>query len=295
MGVTIVYPPPGRWDEATHLQLTQQHGATTWAMVPTQLWRVLDFPDLDAYDTSSVRNVGGGSAVWPPELLRTLAERIPTARAGTALGYGSTETTGLGTALRPGPELHHADSIGVPSATMRVQLRDPETDKVLPEGEVGEICVRGGSCFLGYWRNPEATAKALDDDRWYRTGDFGVIRDGYVYLEGRRQDLIIRGGENISPIEIENRLFEHPEIAEVAVIGVDHPKLGQEVEAVVVLHHAGALTEQDVQQWVAATLAGFKVPTRVEFRESLPHNASGKVLKHMLASPEAASGFVEET
>ena len=295
MGVTIVYPPPGRWQEEIHLQLTQQHGATTWALVPTQLWRIVDFPDLDQYDTSSVRNVGGGSAVWPPELLRTLAERIPSAKAGTALGYGSTETTGLGTTLRPGPGLEHTDSIGMASATMQVQVRDPETDKVLPEGEVGEICVRGASCFLGYWRNPEATAKALDDDRWYRTGDFGVIRNGYVHLEGRRQDLIIRGGENISPIEIENRLFEHPDIAEVAVIGVDHPKLGQEVVAVVVLHTPGALTEDDVKQWVAAALAGFKVPSQVEFRDALPHNASGKVLKHVLASPEASSGFVEET
>jgi len=294
-GLTIVYPPPGRWDEQTHLQLSERHGATTWAMVPTQLWRILDFPDLDRYDTSTVRNVGGGSAVWPPELLRTLAERIPTARAGTALGYGSTETTGLGTTLRPGPTLEHADSIGMPSATFRVQVRDPETDKVLPEGEVGEVCVRGASCFIGYWRNPEATARALDDDRWYRTGDFGVIRDGYVHLEGRRQDLIIRGGENISPIEIENRLFEHPAIAEVAVIGVDHPKLGQEVVAVVVPHTAGALTELEVQQWVGATLAGFKIPSRVEFRDTLPHNASGKVLKHVLASPDLATGFVEET
>lgn len=295
MGVTIVYPPAGRWQEETHLQLTQQHGATTWAMVPTQLWRIVDFPGLDRYDTSSVRNVGGGSAVWPPELLRTLAERIPTAKAGTALGYGSTETTGLGTTLRPGPELAHTDSIGMASATMQVQVRDPKTDKVLPEGEVGEICVRGASCFLGYWRNPEATAKALDDDRWYRTGDFGVIRNGYVHLEGRRQDLIIRGGENISPIEIENRLFEHPEITEVAVIGVDHPKLGQEVVAFVVPHTPGALSADDVRQWVAAALAGFKVPSQVEFRDALPHNASGKVLKHVLASPESASGFVEET
>lgn len=295
MGNAIVYPPPGRWQEETHLQLTQQHGATTWAMVPTQLWRILDFPDLDQYDTSTVRNVGGGSAVWPPELLRTLAERIPTAKAGTALGYGSTETTGLGTTLRPGPELAHTDSIGMASATMQVQVRDPETDKVLPEGELGEICVRGASCFLGYWRNPEATAQALDDDRWYRTGDFGVIRDGYVHLEGRRQDLIIRGGENISPIEIENRLFEHPGIAEVAVVGVDHPKLGQEVVAYVVPHEPGALTADDVRGWVAAALAGFKVPSQVEFRDALPHNASGKVLKHVLASPEASSGFIEET
>ena len=157
-GLTIVYPPPGRWREETHLELSERHRATTWSLVPTQLWRILDHPDLDRYDTSSVRNVGGGSAVWPPELLRTLAERIPTARAGTALGYGSTETTGLGCSLRPGPDLQHADSIGTVSATMRLQVRDPETDKVLPEGEVGEICVRGASCFIGYWRNPEATA-----------------------------------------------------------------------------------------------------------------------------------------
>jgi acyl-CoA synthetase (AMP-forming)/AMP-acid ligase II len=293
--MTIVYPPPGKWQEDTHLELTQKHGATTWALVPTQLWRILDYPELDRYDTSSVRNVGGGSAVWPPELLRLLAERIPTAKAGTALGYGSTETTGLGTTLRPGPQLAHADSIGTASATMQVQIRDPETDKPLPEGEVGEICVRGASCFLGYWRNPEATAQALDDDRWYRTGDYGVIRDGYVHLEGRRQDLIIRGGENISPIEIENRLFEHPDVAEVAIVGIDHPTLGQEVVAFVVPHAPGALTEDDVKRWVASSLAGFKVPSRVEFRDDLPHNASGKVLKHVLASPNASSGFVEET
>jgi acyl-CoA synthetase (AMP-forming)/AMP-acid ligase II len=294
MGQTIVYAPPGKWQEATHLELSQKHGATTWALVPTQLWRILDFPDLDRYDTSSVRNVGGGSAVWPPELLRTLQERIPTARGGTALGYGSTETVGLGTTLRPGAELAHTESIGMPSATMRVQVRDSETDEVLPEGEVGEICLRGGSVFLGYWRNPEATARALDGDRWYRTGDVGVIRDGYVYLEGRRNDLIIRGGENISPVEIENRLFEHPEIAEVAVVGVEHPQLGQEVAAFVVTHEPGALTDDDVKQWVAATLAGFKVPSKVEFRDELPHNASGKVIKHLLQSPEKASDFVEE-
>jgi acyl-CoA synthetase (AMP-forming)/AMP-acid ligase II len=294
MGQTIVYAPPGRWQEETHLELTQRHGATTWALVPTQLWRILDVPDLADYDTSSVRNVGGGSAVWPPELLRTLAERIPSARGGTALGYGSTETVGLGTTLRPGAELAHTESIGLPSATMQVQVRDSETDEVLPEGEVGEICLRGGSVFLGYWRNPDATARALDADRWYRTGDVGVIRDGYVYLEGRRQDLIIRGGENISPVEIENRLFEHPEIAEVAVVGVDHPQLGQEVAAFVVPHTHGALTEAEVQDWVAETLAGFKVPSKVEFRDELPHNASGKVLKHLLSSPEKTSDFVEE-
>ena len=115
-------------------------------------------------------------------------------------------------------------------------MRDPATGEVLPEGEVGEICVRLPALFLGYWNNPEATRAVLDDERWYRTGDFGHIRDEFVYLEGRRQDLIIRGGENIYPAEIEVRLIEHPDIAEVAVVGVDHPTLGQEVKAYVVPH-----------------------------------------------------------
>ena len=194
--------------------------------MPTQLWRILDLPDLDRYDTSSVRNVGRRQRGVAAGAAAHAAGAHPHRAGGTALGYGSTETVGLGTTLRPGAELAHTESIGLPSATMQVQVRDSETDKVLPEGEVGEICLRGGSVFLGYWRNPEATARALDDDRWYRTGDVGVIRDGYVHLEGRRNDLIIRGGENISPVEIENRLFEHPEIAEVAIVGVDHPKLG---------------------------------------------------------------------
>ena len=294
-GMTIVYPPPGRWEESVHLELTERHRASIWAMVPTQLWRIVESPDLDRYDLSSVRNVGGGSAVWPPELLRRLGERIPSARLGTALGYGSTETTGLGTSLRPGPSLDHAESIGQASPTVQVQVRDDVTGAVLPENEVGEICLRSGADFIGYWRNPTATSAALDADRWYRTGDYGVIRDGYVYLEGRRQDLIIRGGENISPVEIENRLIEHPGIAEVAIVGLDHPTLGQEVAAFVVPHEPGSVTAADVQEWAAGTLAGFKVPTRVELRDELPHNASGKVLKHVLAKPEAASGFVEET
>ena len=268
--MTIVYPPPGKWREDTHLELTEQHGATTWAMVPTQLWRILDYPQLDRHDTSSCATSAAGvrcgrrSCCAPsPSASRP---RRPAPRSATAAPRPRASAPRCG----PGCSWSTPTASGPPSATMQVQVRDPETDKPLPEGEVGEICLRGGSCFLGYWRNPEATARALDDDRWYRTGDFGVIRDGYVHLEGRRQDLIIRGGENISPIEIENRLFEHPEIAEVAIVGVDHPTLGQEVVAFVVPHTAGAITEADVQQWVAATLAGFKVPRRVEFRDDLP-------------------------
>ena len=293
-GMTIIYPPPGRWDEIQHMELTAQHGATMWSLVPTQLWRVLNSPEIGRYDLSSLMSVGGGSAVWPPEILKRTGELIPNARLGMSLGYGSTETMGLGTTLGTAATYDHAETVGQASPTVMVQVRDDVTGDVLPEGEVGEICIRTASRFLEYWDNPEATAKALDDDGWYRTGDYGVIHDGFLSLAGRRQDLIIRGGENISPIEIENRIIEHPGVEEVAIVGLDHPTLGQEVAAFVVPAPGSVLDEDAIRAWVADELAGFKVPTIVEFRTDLPHNPSGKVLKHILANPEAASGFVDD-
>ncbi len=293
-GLTIVYPPAGRWSEASQLELTEKHGATMWSLVPTQLWRLLDWPALGDYDLSSLKTVGGGSAVWAPELLRRLEQQLPWVRPGLSLGYGMTETNGLGTALRLDNTYSHPDSIGRPSATVQVEIRDPDTHAALPDGQVGEIALRCGSVFLGYWRNPEATAKALDADRWYHTGDFGHVRDGFVYLEGRRQDLIIRGGENVYPVEIENRLIEHPGVAEVAVVGLTHATLGQEVAAYVVEKVPGSLAAADIRDWCSATLAGFKVPTQVEFVSELPHNASGKVLKHLLGSHLPPSDFVQE-
>ena len=131
---------------------------------------------------------------------------------------------------------------------MQVQVRDSETDEVLPEGEVGEICLRGGSVFLGYWRNPEATARALDEDRWYRTGDVGVIRDGYVHLEGRRNDLIIRGGENISPVEIENRCSSTPRSPRSRSSASSTRSSARRWRRSSVPHTPGALTEADVRE-----------------------------------------------
>jgi acyl-CoA synthetase (AMP-forming)/AMP-acid ligase II len=205
-----------------------------------------------------------------------------------------TETNGLGTSLSRADTYIRPDSIGQPAPTVQVEIRDPVTHRVLPPGEVGEIALRTAASFLGYWRNPEATAQALDAERWYHTGDFGHVRDGYVYLEGRRQDLIIRGGENIYPVEIENRLIEHPDMFEVAVVGVPHAALGQEVKAYVVERVPGLLTAADVQEWCGLTLAAFKVPAHIEFVAELPHNATGKVLKHLLGSPSAAADFVQE-
>ncbi len=296
-GMTIVYPPVGKWREETHLALTEKHRATMWSLVPTQLWRLLEYPDLEKYDLSSLRTVGGGSSVWAPELLRTLEQRLPHVRPGLGTGYGMTETNGAGTSLRSESTYEHPDSIGQAAPGIEVEVRDPETGKALGEEEVGEICMRSAANFLGYWNNPQATKAALDDERWYRTGDFGHIRNDFVYLEGRRQDLIIRGGENIYPAEIENRLIEHPDIVEVAVIGVDHATLGQEVAAYVVAREPGALADDVVIAFAAESLAAYKVPTYVVFVEELPHNATGKVMKHLLGKEDAtapAAGFIEE-
>ena len=160
---------------------------------------------------------------------------------------------------------------------------------MLPEGRIGEIFLRSPSVFLGYWDDPAATRAALDEDRWYRTGDFGRIAGGLLYLESRRRDLILRGGENIYPIEIENRLIEHPDIDDAAVIGVDHPELGQELKAFVVPRPGTPLAAEQVRAWCAAALAAYKVPARLEFRASLPYTETGKLMKHELEREERAS------
>jgi acyl-CoA synthetase (AMP-forming)/AMP-acid ligase II len=278
-GGKLVFAPPGAWDETTHLRLTQEHRVSAWSGVPTQFWRLLQHPDLASYDLSSVKSMGGGGAVFSPELQRLFAEKMPNARVGT--GYGMSETVGSGTRLGGSMVFEQPSSIGTVEPTCELQIRS-EDGEVLGENEIGEIYLRGGCVFLGYWDNPEATAKALDAERWYATGDFGRIADGIVYLEARLRDLIIRGGENIYPIEIENRLVEHPDVYEACVVGIDHQVLGQEVAAVVVPERGTTIDATALRKWVAEALAAYKVPTIIEFRDALPYTASGKVLKHEL-------------
>jgi acyl-CoA synthetase (AMP-forming)/AMP-acid ligase II len=208
-----------------------------------------------------------------------LNDKIPTANLSN--GYGMSESMGAGTLLSGARYHTHRESVGAPYPTIEVQIRDDDRN-VLGVGEVGEICMRGAVIFQGYWNDPDATAKVLDADRWYHTGDYGRIDDGVLWLESRMRDLIIRGGENIYPMEIEHRLIEHPDIADAAVIGVDHRTLGQEVKAVVVLHDGASLDEAGVQEWAAQSLAAYKVPAYVEFRTELPYTQTGKVMKHLL-------------
>ncbi len=285
-GMKLVLPPPGKWDETRTLELVQKHRITTLSGVPTQFWRILQHPDIDSYDLSSVQTLGGGGAVFPPELARLLWSKLPKVVAGQ--GYGMTETVGMGTRLGGQAFKDRPETVGTCQVTMKVQVRDP-AGNVLPAGEVGEVYIWGSGVFKEYWKNPEATAAVLDGDRWYKTGDFGRTDGEFLILESRMRDLIIRGGENIYPIEIENRLIEHPEIADCAVIGVEHQTLGQEVKAFVVPAKGCNPSIEDIRSFVGEALAKFKVPTYVEFRESLPYNATGKLLKRELEEEQRAT------
>ena len=293
IGLTIAYPPPGRWDPEAHLEMTERFGASAWALVPTQLWRLLEHPRFDQFDLSTLKRVGGGGATFQPELWKQVQEKLPhLERMGT--GYGMTETCGAGTHQDGRAAAEHPDAVGAPVPGYTISVRDPD-GRIVDEGRVGEIWLRGPCNLLEYWDNAEATAKALDRDRWYHTGELGHIAGGLLYLDGRGTELIIRGGENVYPIEIENRLVEHPAVAEAAVIGVPDRVLGEQVKAVVVLHPGRELDLEEMQAWVGAALARFKVPAELEAVDALPHNAAGKVMKHLLRNPAAnVSGIVEE-
>jgi acyl-CoA synthetase (AMP-forming)/AMP-acid ligase II len=282
-GTSIVFTPPGRWDETTHLELTAKHRIATWTGVPTMYWRLLEHPDVDRYDLSSVTTISSGGAPFPPELIRLLQERFP--GVNVSQGYGASETMGAGT-LSFGPLMeHHPDAVGRATPAIDIQIRDDDGN-VLGEDEIGEICMRAGNVFIGYWDNPGATEAAFWPGRWYRTGDFGRIHDGVLFVESRMRDLILRGGENIYPIEIEHRLVQHPDIVDAAVIGVDHRELGQEVKAFVVLADGKELSASNVQEWVRQALAAHKVPAYVEFRDALPYTETGKVVKTALESEQ---------
>jgi acyl-CoA synthetase (AMP-forming)/AMP-acid ligase II len=285
--------PLGRFDERTVLRLTEEERITTWSVVATQLLRLLEHPDFDHYDLSSLGFVGGGGSAWSLELLRRVRTQLPQVVPAMSFGFGLTESSGMGTVNIGSTVITNPDSVGAPRPTCEVQVRDLEGVAV-PEGAEGEIYLRGPCIMLGYYDNPEATAYSIVEGRWLRTGDLGWIRDGLLYIAARRTDLIIRGAENIYPIEIEHRLMEHPSVADAAVFGVADRVLGQEVHAVVQRRADTAPTADELREWVAEGLASFKVPTTITvLDDALPRNATGKVLKHVLRG-DAENTFLDD-
>src|SRR5690606_17547839 len=245
---------------------------------------VCEHPARHDYDTSTVTTVAFGGSPSAEELQRKVRDTFPNVRS-TSNAYGLTETSSVATVISGADALRKPASVGPPVPTVEVRIVDPE-NRPLGVGETGEVCIRGPILMKGYWNKPEATAEAIDEEGFLHTGDIGHLDDeGYLTITDRKKDMIIRGGENIYCVEIENRLVEHPQIADAAIIGVPHPAPGEAAKAVgpVQPGHAGERTEMDVREWVRAELADFKVPAYVEIRDDpLPRNASGKLLKNVL-------------
>jgi long-chain acyl-CoA synthetase len=291
-GTTTVWPL-GRFDAGRVIELTKEHGIGGWGGTSTHVLRLLEHPDVETVDPLQIQQVGIGGSASTPDIIRRTEERFPHLKGTFSSGYGSTETGGLVSYATNAMLTVAPDCVGPPLPTIEVRIVDDEGNDVA-EGAEGNIVARSPLVMKEYWRHPEANAEVFLPGRWVKTGDFGRLEDGALFIASRKRDLIIRGGENIYPFEVENRLEEHPEISETAVFGVDHPILGQEVKAVVVVDPASSLTTSLVQQWCAETLSSYKVPAHVEIRhEPLPRNATGKIMKHVLAG-EAENTFVEE-
>jgi len=282
------------------LETVQREQVTRAMLVPTMLKWVIDDPDFDKYDLSSLSVLTYGAASMPLEVIKKAMEVMPWVRFINA--FGQTETASTITAL--GPEDHIisgteeekekklkrlTSSIGRPLPDVEVKIVDEDTGKDLPAGQVGEIMARGPRVMSGYWQDEQKTAQVMTPDGWLRTGDIGWMdEEGYIYLSGRKDDMIIRGGENISPEEVEDVLHSHPKIEEAAAFGVPDPEWGQEPVAFVVLKKGEAATKEEIREYCRARLS-FKRPKSVVFIDVLPRNQMGKVLKRVLREQYAES------
>jgi long-chain acyl-CoA synthetase len=275
------------------LALIERHRITETFVVPAVLMFLLATPELATADVSSLRTVFYGAAPISEDVL---VRSIAALGCDFAQVYGLTETTGAITSLLPedhdpnGPRARLLQSAGKPFDHVELRVVDPDTGEELPVGRVGEIWTRSDQNMLGYWNKPDATTAVLSDDGWFRTGDAGwVDAEGYLFLHDRIKDMIVTGGENVYPAEVENALNAHPSVADAAVIGVPDDKWGETVKAIVVRAPGApdddAVLAADIIASTRERLAHYKCPTSVAFVDALPRNPSGKILKRELRKP----------
>jgi len=267
-----------KWDPLRALQLIEREKVTNFVGVPTMSQDLISHPDFAKYDTSSLKNVGGGGAPMAPELVRKI-EGSFAGKASPQLGYGLTETNGYGPG-NTGPDyMAKPSSTGRVVPIMGVKIVDPNGSEQ-PNGEVGEVCLSGPMLIRGYWNRPEATAESIRDG-WLHTGDLGYIDDeGFVYVVDRIKDMVLRGGENIYCSEVEAAIFEHKDIHEVAVFGLPHERLGEEVVAALQPTPGKTIDIDELTAFLAERIAPFKIPSQWFVREDpLPRGATGKILK----------------
>ncbi|SCZ03748.1 Acyl-CoA synthetase (AMP-forming)/AMP-acid ligase II [Streptomyces sp. 136MFCol5.1] len=272
-----------KWDDEEALRLIREHGVTHYAGVPATALELLAAAERAGDELASLQMLNTGGAAAPPDLVGRLTARFGE-RIEPRNGYGLTETCG-GVLANFGADYRlHPGSVGRPTPTTEVRIAGP-AGEALPEGEVGELWLRGQSLVRGYWRDEAATAEAFTDG-WFRTGDLALVRDGRVSVVDRLKDMVIRGGENVYCVEVEAVLHDHPDVEDAAVLGVAHPVLGEEVAAVVRLRPGATVTPDELRAHVGRTLAAFKVPAHVLVREEpLPRNPTGKILKRELRGP----------
>jgi acyl-CoA synthetase (AMP-forming)/AMP-acid ligase II len=287
-GTLVIMP---QFHVETFLQTIQDEGVMLAMVVPTMLARIVEYPDLDKFDLGSLRVIVYGGSAIAPELIRAAMRKLP---CMFTQGYGLTEVgvTWLEPAahsLEP-PESRRdpLESVGRPVSGIEMAIVDEDGNRV-PPGETGEIIVRGGDLMQGYWRRDDETARAIRDG-WFHTGDSGYLDEhGFLFMAGRKKDLIIRGGENIAPIEVENVLASHPAVAEAGVFGIPHPEWGEIVGAAVVLRPSETVSADELIEHCRQRMASYKKPERIFFTDALPRNAAGKLVTKELRRQYADS------
>jgi long-chain acyl-CoA synthetase len=273
-----------RFDPGQALETMQSLGVTVFLGVPTMYGAMLNLPGHERYDLGSLRTCISGGQSLPVELLRGFEQQF-----GCKIleGYGLSETSPVACQNRPDRE-RRPGSIGIPVEGTKMRIVG-DAGEELPDGEVGEIVIRGPNVMKGYWRRPDATAEAIRDG-WLHSGDLGRRDpDGYFYVVDRKKDLIIRGGYNVYPREVEEVLYEHPDVAEAAVVGLPDPTHGEEIGAAVVLREGASASPEDLREHVRSQLASYKYPRKVWLLGELPKGPTGKILKREIAPPESVT------
>jgi len=272
-----------KFDPGEALETIQRDSVTHFYGVPTMFGALLHHPERGSFDTSSLRNCITGGASMPVEVLHGFEEAFG---AVVLEGYGLSETSPVSSSNHPDME-RKAGSIGTPIEGVEMQVVD-EDDNPVAQGEVGEIVIRGHNIMKGYWQRPEATEEAMRGG-WFHSGDMArTDEDGYFFIVDRKKDLIIRGGYNVYPREVEEVLYEHPKIREAAVVGVPHDEWGEEIGAAVVLMEAEELSPEEISAYVKDRIAAYKYPRIVWFLDDLPKGPTGKILKREIETPAAA-------
>jgi len=267
-----------RWNPEQALELIERERVTSFGGVPAMVWQVLESPDFATRDTSSVESIGYGGAPSAPDLVARIRQQFPKVQPSN--GYGLTETSAITTLNLAEDYVAKPDSAGVAVPVVDLKVVDDKGNE-LPRGQVGELWIRGPNVVKGYWNKPEATAEAITESGWFHSGDLvRMDEEGFVYILDRAKDMLIRGGENIYCVEVEDALYAHPAVMDAAVVAIPHKVLGEEVGAVVQIAPGKQVSEEELRAHVGKLLAAFKVPVKIELRtEPLPRNANGKILK----------------